>query len=138
MAEKIVSPGVFTKEIDQTFLPAAIGEIGAAVVGPTVKGPAMVPTIVNSYSEFQTLFGDSFVSGSDSYQYFTSHAAREYLRNGGPLTVVRILAGAFAAATASLKTPPAGLTIDNGGGSEVLKLATLGVGYKQNSLVDIL
>tara|TARA_A100001201_G_scaffold142922_1_gene142560 strand:+ start:43 stop:1869 length:1827 start_codon:yes stop_codon:yes gene_type:complete len=136
MAEKIVSPGVFTKEIDQTFLPAAIGEIGAAVVGPTVKGPAMVPTIVNSYSEFQTLFGDSFVSGSDSYQYFTSHAAREYLRNGGPLTVVRILAGAFAAATASLKTPPAGLTIDNGGGSEVLKLATLGVGYKQNSLVD--
>ena len=30
MAEKIVSPGVFTQEIDQSFLPAAIAEIGAA------------------------------------------------------------------------------------------------------------
>ena len=50
MAEKIVSPGVFTSEIDQSFLPAAIGEIGAAIVGPTVKGPALVPTVVSSYS----------------------------------------------------------------------------------------
>ena len=40
MAEKIISPGVFTNEIDQSFLPAAIGPVGAAVVGPTVKGPA--------------------------------------------------------------------------------------------------
>ena len=53
MAEKIVSPGVFTKEIDASFLPAAIGEIGGVVVGPTVKGPAGVPTVVESYSEFQ-------------------------------------------------------------------------------------
>ena len=42
MAEKIISPGVFTNEIDATFLPAAVGEIGAAVVGPTVKGPALM------------------------------------------------------------------------------------------------
>ena len=32
MAEKIVSPGVFTNEIDQTFLPAAIADIGAALL----------------------------------------------------------------------------------------------------------
>ena len=37
MAEKILSPGVFTNEIDQSFLPATAGPIGAAVVGPTVK-----------------------------------------------------------------------------------------------------
>ena len=53
MAEKIISPGVFTNEIDQSFLPAAIGEIGGVVIGPTVKGPAMVPTVVSSFSEFQ-------------------------------------------------------------------------------------
>ena len=41
MAEKIVSPGVFTKEIDQSFIPAALGDIGAAIVGPTVKGPVL-------------------------------------------------------------------------------------------------
>ena len=52
MAEKIVSPGVFTKEIDQSFLPAAVGDIGAALIGPTVKGPALVPTVVSSYAEF--------------------------------------------------------------------------------------
>ena len=38
MAERIVSPGVFTREVDQSFLPAAIGAIGAAVVGPTSNG----------------------------------------------------------------------------------------------------
>ena len=52
MAEKIISPGVFTNEIDQSFLPAAVGDIGAAVIGPTVKGPPLVPTVVSSYSEF--------------------------------------------------------------------------------------
>ena len=51
MAEKIVSPGVFTNEIDESFLPAALADIGAAVVGPTVKGPALVPTVVNSFAE---------------------------------------------------------------------------------------
>ena len=52
MAEKIVSPGVFTRERDLSFLPAAIGEIGAAVIGPTVKGPAFEPTIIESFKEF--------------------------------------------------------------------------------------
>ena len=46
MAEKIISPGVFTNEIDATFLPSALAEIGAAVVGPTVKGQALFPTLV--------------------------------------------------------------------------------------------
>ena len=43
MAEKIVSPGVFTNEIDQSFIPAALGEVGGALVGPTVKGPVLEP-----------------------------------------------------------------------------------------------
>ena len=60
MAERIVSPGVFTNEIDQSFLPAAIGEIGAAIVGPTVKGPPLIPTVVTSYSEFEQIFGSTF------------------------------------------------------------------------------
>ena len=64
MAERIVSPGVFTREIDQSFLPAAVGAIGAAVIGPTVKGPAMVPTVVSSYSEYVQIFGDTFTTGS--------------------------------------------------------------------------
>jgi len=85
MAERIVSAGVFTKEVDQSFLPAAIGQIGAVLIGPTVKGPALVPTTVSSYAEFQQIFG-SYTD--ESYVPFT---AEEYLRNGDTLTIVRLL-----------------------------------------------
>ena len=90
MSEKIVSPGVFTNEIDQSFIPAALGEIGAAIVGPTVKGPVLEPTVVSSYGEYVQTFGELIESGSDKYQYLTSHTAKEYLRQGGPLTVMRV------------------------------------------------
>ena len=75
-SEKIVSPGVFTNEIDQSFLPAAVGDIGAAVIGPTVKGPAMIPTVVSNMSEFSRIFGESFTSGSAQTTYLTSEIAR--------------------------------------------------------------
>jgi len=104
MAEKIVSPGVFTKEIDQSFLPSAIGEIGAALVGPTVKGPALTPVVVNSYSEFQQRFGDVFRSGSNYYQYLTSHTAKNYLDNGGSMTVVRVLGSGYTHASATISS----------------------------------
>jgi hypothetical protein len=100
-SEKVVSPGVFTNEIDQTFLPAAVADIGAALIGPTVKGPAGIPTIVNSYSDFRATFGDvQNRHQSSSVQYLTSHAAKEYLKHAGTLTVVRILAGAYTTAKA--------------------------------------
>jgi len=56
MAEKLVSPGVFTKENDLSFLQQGVAEIGAAFIGPFKEGP-LVPTIVNSQAEFETLFG---------------------------------------------------------------------------------
>ena len=102
MAEKIVSPGVFTNEIDQSFIPAALGEVGAAIVGPTVKGPILTPTVVSSYGEYVQTFGELIESGSDKYQYLTSHTAREYLRQGGPLTVIRVGTPNSARATATI------------------------------------
>jgi len=57
MAERIVSPGVFTREKDLSFLPEGIGEIGAALVGPTDMGPAFVPTAVRNLGEFEKVFG---------------------------------------------------------------------------------
>jgi len=106
MAEKIVSPGVFTNEVDQSFLPAGIQAIGAAVIGPTQKGPAGIPTIVSSYSEFVQKFGGKFTSGSgaseQSYKYLTNYSAQEYLKYADTLTVVRILATGYAPATSDL------------------------------------
>ena len=83
MAEKLISPGVFTAENDLSFIPAGVGEIGGAIVGPTVKGPALVPTTVNSYAEYVQVFGDVFTSGSTVTEYLTSISAREYLKHSG-------------------------------------------------------
>ena len=85
MAERIVVPGVYAREKDQSFLPAAARTVGAAVIGPTLKGPALVPTTVTSFSEFQQTFG-SFTN--DSYVPLT---VNEYLRNGNTITVTRLL-----------------------------------------------
>lgn len=111
MAEKLISPGVFTQENDLSFVPQGIGEIGGAILGPTVKGPALVPTLVTNYPEFVQLFGDTFTSGSTSVEYFTSISAKEYLKHSGALTVVRILGDGYSNATASIT--PSG-SVDTG------------------------
>ena len=85
MAERIVSPGVFTREKDLSFLPQGIGEIGAALVGQSIKGPAFVPTKVESFQEFQQVFGGLT---EDSYLPYT---AQSYLEEAGTATIVRVL-----------------------------------------------
>jgi len=85
MAERIVSPGVFTRETDLSFLPQGIGEIGAALVGQSIKGPAFVPTKVESFQEFQQVFGGLT---EESYLPYT---AQSYLEEAGTATIVRIL-----------------------------------------------
>ena len=85
MAERIVSPGVFTNEVDQSFLAGGVAQIGAAIIGSTVKGPALVPTQVTSFSDFQQIFG-SYTD--DSYVPFV---VQDYLRNGNVITVTRLL-----------------------------------------------
>ena len=85
MAERIVSPGVFTREKDLSFLPQGIGEIGAALIGQTIKGPAFVPTQVDSFQDFQQQFGGLT---EDSYLPYTAQA---YLEDAGVATIVRVL-----------------------------------------------
>jgi len=84
MAEKLVSPGVFTKENDLSFLQQGIADIGAAFIGPFLEGP-VVPTIVNSQAEFQTLFGAA--DGT----YYTPLAVQNYLREAGTATICRVI-----------------------------------------------
>ena len=86
MAERIVSPGVFTREIDQSFLPQGIQTIGAAVVGPTVKGPALVPTPITNIAEFNQIFGSNTAD-----DYYVPLVVQDYLQNGDVITVTRIL-----------------------------------------------
>ncbi len=85
MAEIFVSAGVYSQEIDESFIPAGAAAIGAALVGLTQKGPAFLPTRVNSFGEFRESFGNMDPSLTVPY------AARSYLRNGTSLNVVRVL-----------------------------------------------
>jgi hypothetical protein len=100
MAERIVSPGVFTRENDLSFLAQGIGEIGAAFVGPFKQGPAFVPTIIRTQSEFEDKFG------KPDGTYYTEYAVQNYLREAGTVTVVRVMSeGGYT------QTTPIGLVV---------------------------
>ena len=88
MAERIVSPGVFTREKDLSFLPAGVEAIGASIVGPTLKGPAFTPTVITSESEYAQIFGQL----GDTDGLYVPMAVQRYLNGGAPsVTVVRVL-----------------------------------------------
>ena len=102
MAETLISPGVLALENDNSFITQQPITVGAAIIGPTVKGPVEVPTIVTSYSDYQNKFGTTFLSGSQVYTYFTSIAAYNYFNNGGEsLLVARVVTGSFSSAAST-------------------------------------
>lgn len=113
MADKIVSPGVFTKENDLSFLQQGVANIGAAFIGPFLEGP-VVPTIVNSQAEFETLFGKA--DGT----YYTPLAVQSYLREAGSATICRV-----AGVNGYIETAPLLLTVTSGSVNPVS--ASLGI-----------
>jgi hypothetical protein len=108
MAERIVSPGVFTQERDLSFLPQGVADIGAAIIGPTSKGPAFTPTILRNYSEFEEVFG-----GLDK-RFYTPYTVQQYLRSAGSVTVVRVLGlGGYIPDIITLSSRISGSTTDH-------------------------
>lgn len=85
MAERLVSPGVFTRENDLSFLPTGISEIGAAFIGPFEMGPAFRPVIVQSLQDYQAQFGTT------TSDFYTPYAVESYLRQASTATIVRVL-----------------------------------------------
>jgi len=133
MAEQIISPGVFQNENVPVTLEAAPAPIGAAIVGPTVKGPMGIPTLVTTYSDFKTRFGSTITSGGAEYSFFTSISAQNYFKQGGAnLTVIRVASGSH------LYTPATSSAIISGsdggtGTNDVFKLQTISEGANQNN-----
>ena len=126
MANFSVSPGVVTNELDQSFRSPLPVKVGAAIIGPTVKGPLELPIIVTSYSDYKNRFGTSFISGSDVYSYLTSITAYNYFNNGGDtLLVTRVATGSFTSATSSI--------VANGSTSSSFVLETISEGTIMNS-----
>ena len=134
MAETLISPGVLARENDTSQVTSQPVQAGAAIIGPTVKGPVGIPTLVTTYSQYQQKFGTTFTSGSDSdiLTYFTSIAAYNYFANGGTsLLVARVVSGSYLPAN----TNTIGNCISGSAGAvnPVLVLETIAKGADQNS-----
>ena len=81
---RIVSPGVFTREIDQSGVAQGVADIGGVVVAPFAKGPGFSPTICNTVAELQNRFG---IPDGTLYGPYT---ATQYLQEKGFVTVCRV------------------------------------------------
>lgn len=82
--DRIVSPGVFTRENDLSGLAQGVADIGGAIVAPFAKGPGFSPTLVRSVAELEEKFG--LADGV----YYGPYTAKEYLQEQGQVTVVRV------------------------------------------------
>ena len=133
MAETLISPGVLARENDQSFITSQPVTVGAAIIGPTVKGPVEIPTVVTSFSDFTTKFGSTLDSGSQTYSYLTSVSVNNYFQNGGEsILVTRVVTGSF---TSAKSTPVLNnVSPDTKNGSFVLE--TISEGDIMNNLTD--
>lgn len=82
--DRIVSPGVFTRENDLSGIAQGVADIGGAIVAPFPKGPAFAPTLVNSVSELEEKFGVT------DGVYYGPYTAREYISEKGFGMVCRV------------------------------------------------
>ena len=121
---KFISPGVFLNEIDNSQLPAEPRDIGPLVIGRTLKGPAMRPVRVDSFSEFVNVFGEPHPGGENDDVWrngntlaptYASYAAQAWLKNQSTINVVRLLGKEHTNKTAG--SGEAGWKLDNTIGS---------------------
>jgi len=82
--DRIVSPGVFTRENDLSGIAQGVADIGAAIVAPFPQGPGFAPTLVTSTADLEAKFGVA------DGVYYGPYTAKEYLKEKGFVTVVRV------------------------------------------------
>jgi hypothetical protein len=134
MAETLISPGVLSRENDQSFITQQPVTVGAAIIGPTVKGPVEIPTVVTTYSDYLNKFGGSFLSGGQEYSYFTQIAAYNYFQQGGQsLLVARVASGSFTSAQAINSLGTASIDSLYGANTASFALKTISEGTIMNS-----
>ena len=81
---RVVSPGVFTRENDLSGIAQGVADIGGVIVAPFPKGPAFWPTLVRDLGTLQNTFGVS--DGT----YYGPYTAAEYLSERGLVTICRV------------------------------------------------
>jgi len=82
--DRIVSPGVFTRENDLSGVAQGVADIGGVVVAPFAKGAGFSPTLVRSVSELESKFGTA-----DGTLY-GPYTAKQYIQEKGFVTICRV------------------------------------------------
>ena len=82
--DRIVSPGVFTRENDLSGVAQGVAEIGAVVLAPFPKGPGFAPTLITNAADLEEKFGVA------DGVYYGPYTAKEYLNEKGFVTVCRV------------------------------------------------
>ena len=89
-----VSPGVYTSEVDLSFVSQSVGVTTLGIVGETLKGPAFEPIFIRNFDEFSTYFGETspekFVN-TQIPKYESAYIAKSYLQQSNQLFVTRVL-----------------------------------------------
>jgi hypothetical protein len=89
-----VSPGVYTSEVDLSFVAQSVGVTTLGIVGETIIGPAFEPIFITNFTEFQSVFGgvspEKFVN-TQIPKYEAAYIAQAYLQQSNQLFVTRIL-----------------------------------------------
>ena len=85
MKETIIAPGVYSEEVDQSYIAPPASPGGLAVVGPTEKGAAYVPTDISSFSQYSAVFG------LDTGNSYVPQTVYNYLQAGDNVKVTRVL-----------------------------------------------
>ena len=89
-----VSPGVYTSEVDLSFVAQSVGVTTLGIAGETLKGPAFEPIFIKNYEEFQTYFGgtsaEKFIN-TQIPKYEAAYIAKSYLQQSNQLFVTRVL-----------------------------------------------
>jgi hypothetical protein len=89
-----VSPGVYTSEVDLTFVTRQVGVTTLGLVGETTIGPAFQPIFISNYGEFQSFFGglnNTLVKDTGYPKYELPYVAKSYLSQSNQLFVTRVL-----------------------------------------------
>jgi hypothetical protein len=89
-----VSPGVYTSEVDLSFVAQSVGVTTLGIVGETQKGPAFEPIFIRNFDEFSAFFGgtspEKFIN-TQIPKYEAAYIAKSYLQQSNQLFVTRVL-----------------------------------------------
>ena len=102
VAPRVTYPGVYIQEV-QSDVRTIIGVDTAttAFVGRTRRGPVNRPTVINSYADFERIFGGLWLESSVGY------AVSDFFLNGGAKAViVRLFNGGSAIAPSGIPFAP--------------------------------